>query len=132
MEVSGQLHNQAALGPRTHCIGGWEGSRAGLDVVDKRNRCVDLIQRNHVEADHDKVIMNASFLQDIYYASGPNAHSPLPSYSGGPGFISRPGGQSGFLQSCQANAWIVPQIGPGPLAYTYGQVHYSLCHSHGY
>jgi hypothetical protein len=39
--MSGQLHTQAALPPgeRTpgiHCIGGWVGPRAGLDVVVKR------------------------------------------------------------------------------------------------
>jgi hypothetical protein len=39
--MSGQLHAQAVLSsgkepPSTHCIGGWVGSRAGLDVMKKR------------------------------------------------------------------------------------------------
>jgi hypothetical protein len=42
MEVSGQLHAQAALcpgkrAPSTHWIGGWVGPRTGLDTVVKRN-----------------------------------------------------------------------------------------------
>jgi hypothetical protein len=41
MEVSGQLNGPAALTPgerglSTHCIGGWEGPRFGLDAVEKR------------------------------------------------------------------------------------------------
>jgi hypothetical protein len=41
MEVSSQLHAQAALPPRkrapgTHWIGGWVGPRAGLEAVVKR------------------------------------------------------------------------------------------------
>jgi hypothetical protein len=40
MEVSGQLHEQAALppakAPDTHWIGGWVGPRAVLEVVVKR------------------------------------------------------------------------------------------------
>jgi hypothetical protein len=40
MEVGGQFHDPAALSPRetnpvTHCIGGWVGPRAGLDIVKK-------------------------------------------------------------------------------------------------
>jgi len=38
MEVSGQLHAPAALpqrAPGSHWIGGWVGSRAGLDTVNK-------------------------------------------------------------------------------------------------
>jgi hypothetical protein len=38
MEVSGQLHDPAVLSaketnPVTHCIVGWVGPRAGLDIV---------------------------------------------------------------------------------------------------
>jgi len=39
MEVSGQLHNPAALrerAPGTHCIGGCVDHRAGLEAVVKR------------------------------------------------------------------------------------------------
>jgi len=41
MEVSGQLHTQAALLPEkelpsTHWVGGWVGPRAGHDAVGKR------------------------------------------------------------------------------------------------
>jgi hypothetical protein len=40
MEVSGQLHAPAALRPGkvsgSHCIGGWMGPRAGLDVTEKK------------------------------------------------------------------------------------------------
>jgi hypothetical protein len=40
-ELKGQLHALASLPPGTvlgtHCIGGWMGPRAGLDVVEKRN-----------------------------------------------------------------------------------------------
>jgi hypothetical protein len=49
MDVSGQLHASAALTPRkelpgTHCIGGWVGSRRGLDTVEKREilYCLEL------------------------------------------------------------------------------------------
>jgi hypothetical protein len=40
MEVSGQLYASATLPlekqpPPTHCMGGWVGLRAGLDVVEK-------------------------------------------------------------------------------------------------
>jgi hypothetical protein len=35
MEMSGQLHASAALPPEKHCIGGWVGPRAGLDVMGK-------------------------------------------------------------------------------------------------
>jgi len=43
MEVSGQLHALAALLlgvriPDTHWIGGWVGSRAGLDAVVRKNQ----------------------------------------------------------------------------------------------
>jgi hypothetical protein len=41
MEVSGHLHDPGRFSPRerasgTHWIGGWVGSRAGLDAVVKR------------------------------------------------------------------------------------------------
>jgi hypothetical protein len=43
MEISCQLHAPAALSPPpterasvTHCIGGWEGPRTGLNAVEKR------------------------------------------------------------------------------------------------
>jgi hypothetical protein len=36
MEVSGQLHDPAALPPSTHWTGGWVGPRAVLDAVVKR------------------------------------------------------------------------------------------------
>jgi len=36
MEVRNHLHTPATLPPGTHWIGGWVGSRAGLDVVVKR------------------------------------------------------------------------------------------------
>jgi hypothetical protein len=39
MEVGGQHHAPAALTPgkrpRAHCIGGWVGPRASLDVCEK-------------------------------------------------------------------------------------------------
>jgi len=42
MEVSGQLHAQAALSPGKRpwypCIGGWVGPRAGLHTVIKRKK----------------------------------------------------------------------------------------------
>jgi hypothetical protein len=34
--VSGQLHDPAALPPRTHWVGVWVGPRTGLDHVEKR------------------------------------------------------------------------------------------------
>jgi hypothetical protein len=52
MEVSGQLHAQAALlswerAPCTHLIGGWVGPRAGLDAVAKRrNPIIALTESN--------------------------------------------------------------------------------------
>jgi hypothetical protein len=43
MEVSSHLHAPAALpvgiGPGTHCIGGWVGPVARLDVIEKRKIC---------------------------------------------------------------------------------------------
>jgi hypothetical protein len=40
MDVSGQYHTLAALSPETkfryHCIGGWVGPRAKLDILEKR------------------------------------------------------------------------------------------------
>jgi hypothetical protein len=43
MEVSGQLHAPANFPPEketpdTHCIGGWVGSRAGLNAVARRKK----------------------------------------------------------------------------------------------
>jgi len=49
MEVGGQLHAQAALHlpprerPGTHCIEGWVGPRAGLDVCEKSRHYRDSI-----------------------------------------------------------------------------------------
>jgi hypothetical protein len=36
MEVSGQLHDSAAVTPGNHCVEGWVGLRAGLNAVEKR------------------------------------------------------------------------------------------------
>jgi len=36
MRGNGQFLNATALPPNTHCIGGWVGPRAGLDIVEKR------------------------------------------------------------------------------------------------
>jgi hypothetical protein len=42
MEGSDQLHAPAILPrkiiPGSHCLGGWVGPRAGLDVMEKKNK----------------------------------------------------------------------------------------------
>jgi hypothetical protein len=35
MEVSGHLHAPYCVTPSIHCIGGWLGPRAGLDITEK-------------------------------------------------------------------------------------------------
>jgi hypothetical protein len=61
MEVSGQLHDPAALSPEkypgTHWIESWVGSRAGLNSVEKRKsytaenrtRAVQLVARRYTD-----------------------------------------------------------------------------------
>jgi hypothetical protein len=61
MEMGGQFHAPAASPPGTHLIVGCEGTRAGLDSVEKRKISFPCLESNLSRPAHSPSIYRLSY-----------------------------------------------------------------------